>query len=141
MKIYTSGVVDFRIAALDLIEYVQSVGKVGKEEQDFCNELRIKLANKEYYINDPEVNDDYKRNYLSQPIMYVIHKFDLEDLFNWIRIYFDFKGYPCDSFEEAGFENFAFDVNPVLRIFSMDNVKKFEMQLGTEWWKSKKERD
>lgn len=133
----TLGVVDFNILALDLIDQVQPHVTLVKRKPNSFDEIRSRLVDKEYYIQEQKLDDDEKKHYINRLDMYVINKFDLEGLFTWIRTYFVVRGYPCNDFEETSFEDFAMDVDPTWNIYNMkNNVKKSEAQFGPEWNKS-----
>ena len=108
-----------------------------EEEREFLYTAIENTGSKEYYIDEWELAEEDKDIYLNRADIYVQKPFDLQNLLHWVKIYFTVKGYPCNELDETDFESFAFEINPVLRVFSMDNVKRFEDKFGSEWWKKK----
>jgi hypothetical protein len=48
------------------------------------------------------------------------------------------SGYPCGQIEPGSYDKyFAADTNPLLRIFSIENARKYENLFGKEWWENK----
>ena len=92
------------------------------------------LTNKDYYILEREVNQEehyrmaYAEVYLKQ------EGFTQEEFFDWIKSFFSIKGYPLEELEEAKNNEFL-DMNPIMRMFSEENARKFEDQFGKDWWK------
>ncbi len=87
-----------------------------------------------YYIEEepvPEGNDHhlaYATIYLGQ------QEFDEAELFEWADKFFILKGYLKTEYEKATANDFL-ELNPLMRLFSMENAKKFEGVFGKDWWK------
>ena len=92
------------------------------------------LANKDYYILEREVNQEEHYRMAYAEIYLKKEGFDKEEFFEWVRSFFSIKGYPCDELEEGRNEEFL-DMDPFLRMFTLENVKKYEDKFGKEWWK------
>ncbi len=56
-------------------------------------------------------------------------------MLEWVKKIFTIDNIPFDTFKETSFNEFA-DTNPIMQMFSLENVKKFEDKLGKDWWKS-----
>ena len=123
---YTSGIVDLRITALEYIHEAQKQKTFEPDEIAFFNDLNEKLLDKDYLVVEEELDTDDQRYYLNRVSLYVQKPFNIEQLLNWVRLYFAINGYPCTEIEETDFDTFAFDVSPIMRVFSIDNVKRFE---------------
>ena len=134
---YTSGIVELRVTALQFIDELINLKKLDDEEISFFNNIRTEIADKPYYIDEQKLENDEKEYYLNRADLYILQNCNLAKLLQWIKIYLAIQGYPCSVIEETDFDKFAMDVNPILRIFSLDNAKKFETQFGVEWWKTK----
>jgi hypothetical protein len=138
-KEYTSGIVDLLITSIKHIKASLETKDFDKEEKEYLNSIFEKITNKPYLIEEQELDSDDKNIYLNKDDIYVQERFAFEELLHWVKIYFAIKGYPCAAFQETDFDNFAFDVNPILRVFSVDNAKRFEDKFGPEWWKKKQQ--
>ncbi len=134
---YTSAIVDLKVTSTKYLMRSLAQKEFDEKEKAFINKIIQKTSIKDYYIDESDLANDEKSIYLNRAEIYVHENFNIKQLLNWVKIYFAINGYPCDEFEETEFETFAFDVNPILRIFSVDNVKRFEDKFGHEWWKNK----
>jgi len=62
--------------------------------------------------------------------------FDQQEFWQWVQSYFVLKGFQWADKEAATITDFA-ETNAIMRMFSLENVKKMEGKLGKEWWKKK----
>jgi len=133
---YTSGVIELRIVAVDFIETLSDKGEFSNDEIEFLKPIGEKVKEKGYYIDENPPDDDEKRHFLNKADIYVAESFNLTKLHQWMKLYLMIQGYPFSAFEATNYDKFANDVNFILRVFSIDNAKKFEPDFGPEWWKS-----
>lgn len=108
------------------------------ERPEYFSVLTTKLNEKDYYFEFIEVPESSKEIYLNWARLFIIDTFDKEIMQKWLKLYLAVMGYPCDELVKGDYADFA-DTNPIMQIFSLDNVKKFEGQLGKEWWVRDKE--
>ncbi len=133
---FTSGVIELRITSMEYINKLSEEGEFSEEETRFLNPIRDEVMQKDYYIDEIQPEEDERNHYLHKADLYVAENFDMQRLLQWVQLYLSLQGYPFTTFEATDFEKFANDVNPILRIFSPDTVKKYESSFGPEWWKS-----
>jgi hypothetical protein len=92
------------------------------------------LSQKDYFIDDKEVSES-EEYMMAKSILYLkCTRFSKEEMLDWVKVYFGVNGFPCDTLEEQDLTYFS-ELNPLLHLFSLENVQKFEDQLGKEWWK------
>lgn len=101
-----------------------------KYQQIFYEEL----AKKDYFIEELEIHE--KQDYMLKRIALYLkdRQFDKEYLLGWVKTCLAIWGFPNDDLEERDIMAFS-ETDPMLAMFSMGNVKKFEDKLGKEWWK------
>lgn len=133
---YTSGVIEIRIVAVDFIEKLTENNEFSKDETQFLIPIGEKVKEKGYYIDERPPEDDEKKHFLNKADIYVPESFGLTTLLHWIKLYLMIQGYPITGFKETDYDKFANDINFILRVFSIDNAKKFEPDFGPEWWKT-----
>jgi hypothetical protein len=132
----TSGVVVLRIISINYVDQMIANGKFSDEEINFLNPIREKVRHQDYFIEETQLEEDEHNHILNKADIYVAENFDRQKMLMWLHLFLTIQGYPFTNFEESDYQKFANDVNPILRIFSLDNVKKFESEFGAEWWKS-----
>jgi hypothetical protein len=95
------------------------------------------LDKKDYFLEEYPI--DERQDYmLKRAVLYLRQAdFDLSGLLDWARTCLSIWGLPHDEFEEADMMSFS-ELDPILRMFSLENAKKFEDKLGKEWWKGDK---
>lgn len=92
------------------------------------------LSRKDYFIEDEDVGES-ETHLMAKSILYLkCARFSKEEMLEWAKVYFGVNGFPCDALEEQDLTYFS-ELNPLLHLFSLENVQKFEDQLGKEWWK------
>jgi len=131
-----SKIIQIYVFALDFYFLQAKENPLDNEKGNYI--YATELSKKDFYIEDMEVQEeaDYL---LRKAVIYLkTDRFDEEELLSWIRTYLSIEGFPFGSFEQEDFGTFS-EMNPLLRIFSLENVRKFEDKLGKEWWKSKKD--
>ena len=134
---YTSGIVDLKIMS---IRYLKSIFfKLEEDKRALLSEKIERMGNKKYFIDELDIEPDEREIYLNDAEMYVQNSFNIGQMLNIVKVYLANSRHVCSSLEETDFENFAFDVNPILRMFRIKNAKKYEAELGVEWWKSNRE--
>ncbi|MGB3851775.1 MAG: hypothetical protein WA958_17535 [Tunicatimonas sp.] len=92
------------------------------------------LANQDYYLLHRDVNqEDHYR--MSMVDVYLKKEtFTPDEFWEWIHSVFKIKGYPLEKLVKGKQEDFL-DMNPLLRMFSVENARKFEDKFGKDWWK------
>lgn len=135
-KEYTSGVIELRITSMNYMDQLITNEKFSEEEVKFLNPIREKVEESGYQIDENTLKKDEQKHYLNKADIFVAENFNLQMLLKWVELYLTIQGYPFSELEETDYGKFANEVNPLLRIFSIDNVKKFEPEFGPEWWKS-----
>jgi len=108
-----------------------------EEDEELSRIYHEELRTKDYHILDRELSEG-EDHLLSNTEIYLKQaSFSREEAFEWIDKLFVIKGFPKSEMEEGSINDFL-ELNPIMRLFSLDNVKKFEDELGEEWWKSDK---
>lgn len=93
------------------------------------------LSRKDYFIQIDET-EDMPDHLLAQATLYLkTDRFDEPELLDWVKVYLSVQGYPHDAFEKTDLAFFP-EMNAILSLFSLENVREFEGELGKEWWKS-----
>jgi len=89
-----------------------------------------------YYIKDEaNIPDDHYLMVHAEIYLKARH-FDQQEFWQWVQSYFVLKGFQWADKEAATITDFA-ETNAIMRMFSLENVKKMESKLGKEWWKKK----
>lgn len=96
------------------------------------------LEEKAYFIEEVELTDSQSEYMMKSVVLYLKAPFSKEELHNWFKTYLTILGLECSTFEERG-QNFFYEMYPILRLFSEENVKQLEGKLGKEWWKRNEE--
>ncbi len=106
------------------------------------NEIYYKyLDNNEYYINNIEISEKVGELYEGIFVIYLKSiGITIEEMWDWVKKIFIINNYPQQSFKESNFDMFA-DTNPIMQMFSLKNVQKFEDKLGKDWWKNEDDKD
>jgi hypothetical protein len=134
-ELLTGKIIDFSLMALKPL-FERNIEEVINDEE--CQRIyHTELTQKSYCIQEDSIPESEKSYYLNWATIYIVDSFDRNQMLNWVRIYFAIKGYPCENLEQGTFENFAADTDPFMRMFSIENVKKYEPKFGKEWWKNK----
>ena len=85
-----------------------------------------------YKIVERDIEDE---DFMAHVEIYLLQThFDERELFEWVNKYFAMNGLEVTEFERASGDAFL-ELNPIMRLFSEKNAKKFEAQLGKNWWK------
>ena len=96
------------------------------------------LASKEYYVLHREVNQEEHYRMAMVDVYLKKEGFTQEEFFEWVRSVFSIKGYPLEELEEGKEEDFL-DMNPLMRMFTDENIKKSEKLFGKKWWEKGEE--
>ena len=91
------------------------------------------LANKEYHVLHRDVNQEEHYRMAMVDVYLKKEGFTKEEFFDWVRSVFSINGYPLDELEEGSPEDFL-DMNPLMRMFTDENIKKSEKLFGDKWW-------
>ena len=92
------------------------------------------LAHQDYHLLHREVTPEEHYRMALTDVYLKKEGFTPEEFFEWVRSVFSIKGYPLDELVEGKQEEFL-DMNPLLRMFSEENARKFEDKFGKDWWK------
>ena len=108
-----------------------------KEHEELLDIYYNKLNNDNYYILDREIEDDDDYFIVRTDVYLKDISFTKKEVFEWVDKLFILKGLEKPELTEADAEHFM-DLNPIMQLFSLKNVKKFEGQFGKDWWKKDK---
>lgn len=137
-KKLTSGIIDIRVSSVEYLLSALETVNYTAEAKEYLQERIGKTMNSDYFVDEKPLREQDKSIYLHQADLYVHKDFTKPVLLNWMRLYLAIQGYPCDNLKETTYDDFAFDLNPLLQVFSAESVKAFEDVLGYEWWKQHK---
>ncbi|MGB3778200.1 MAG: hypothetical protein WA960_07560 [Tunicatimonas sp.] len=92
------------------------------------------LANQDYYLLHRDVSQEDHYRMAMVDVYLKKETFTPDEFWEWIHSVLKIKGYPLDELVEGKQEDFL-DMNPLLRMFSEENARKFEDKFGKDWWK------
>jgi hypothetical protein len=92
------------------------------------------LSEKNYFIQSIDLEPQHDHLMQSASLYLKTDRFDEQELREWLKVYLAVSGYECTDFEETDLGSFP-EMNPILSLFSLENVKKFEDKFGKDWWK------
>ena len=99
----------------------------------------VALREKEYFIQEQDL-DESNEHLMASATMYLkTTHFDETELLAWVRVYLSVHGIEHETFEKTDLGYFP-EMNAILSLFSLDNVRKFEDRLGKAWWEGDKRR-
>ena len=122
------------IAIEKIMENRHSIAFSEEQLKEVFNVYFNKLKDKDYYFEKqwkPKGHEDYL---LCHGSLYLkVTDFSKTDLTDWIKVFLQIEGIPCDKLEESNYHSFS-DENSFMRMLQKAATDG-EKVLGKEWWK------
>ncbi len=123
-----------KIVQLDIVCLEKALEKA--PDNEIINNIYYnKIGNSDYYLNNTKISDQQKELYLGKITLYLKnYEITTAEMWDWVKKIFIINNFPSiDSTKESDFDAFA-DTNPIMQMFSLKNVQKFEGKFGKNWW-------
>ena len=105
------------------VEFLFNTPESVAENSKELNEIYFnELAEKDFYFKTkprPDGHEDYLL--MTSTLFLKTHTFTKIDIEEWIKVFLQIQGIPCDSLTEATYNEFA-DENPMMRMFSKAEI-------------------
>jgi hypothetical protein len=129
----TSKIIELNVFAMDFFfELAENPLNEPKYQQIYWEEL----SKKDFFLEELPI-DETETHLLKNIALYLKCKqFDKQEALFWVKTCLSIWGFAQGELIEKDMLSFP-ETNPLLAIFSIENVKKMENKLGKEWWKNK----
>jgi hypothetical protein len=132
-KAVISNIIELNVFAMDFFFGLPNNPLNAPKYQQIYYEELIK---KDFFLEELSIAET-EPHLLKKVVLYLkCDKFDKQELLFWVQTCLSIWGFSQAEFVEKDMMAFA-ETNPLLSMFSIENVKKMEDKLGKEWWKQK----
>jgi hypothetical protein len=132
-ELMVSNMIEANIFAMDFYFALEENPLADEKHQKIYYE---RLPKKQYYIEEVATPEDYVMKRFTMFLK--TDAFSKDEMLDWLKVYLAIQGFEWTAWQESDLSAF-YELNPILRLFSLDNVQKFEDELGKDWWKKDQE--
>ncbi len=136
-EVNVSNIIEISVFAMD---FYFALAENPMDEEKYRQIYTEELSSKDYFLEELKIDKQEDYMLLRAALYLKTDKFNKDDLLAWVHTCFSIWGFEIDELKESDLSMFP-ETNPILSIFSLDNVKAFEDKLGKNWWKRSNEEE